>query len=76
MEYYLLPVAEGKEASEFEEGLKMIDYDVDDRASTWTKDDIDKIISTMTKENATKMILQFLPDPIEDKLAELLGIKL
>jgi hypothetical protein len=40
------------------------------------KEDIDKIISTMTKENATKMILQFLPDPIEDKFAQLLGIKL
>jgi len=42
MEYYLLPVAEGKEASEFEEALKRIDYDVDDRASTWTKEDMTK----------------------------------
>lgn len=76
MEYYLLPVVEGKEASEFEEALKRIDYDIDDRASTWRKEDIDKIISTMTKENAIKMILQFLPDPVGDKFAELLGIKL
>jgi hypothetical protein len=76
MEYYLLPVGEGKEALEFEEALKRIDYDVDDRASTWSKEDIDKIINTMTKENATKMILQFLPDPVGDKFTELLRIKL
>jgi hypothetical protein len=75
MEYYLLPVGEGKEALEFEEALKRIDYDVDDRASTWSKEDIDKIINTMTKENAT-MVLQFLPDPVGDKFTELLGIKL
>jgi hypothetical protein len=68
MEYYLLPVGKGKEASEFEEALRRIDYDVDDRDSTWSKEDIDKIISTMTKENATRMILQFLPDPVGDKL--------
>jgi hypothetical protein len=74
MEYYLLSVGEGKEALEFEEALKRIEYDVDDRASTWSKGDIDKIINTMTKENATKMILQFLPDPVGDKFAELLGI--
>ena len=60
MEYYLLSVGEGKETLEFEEALKKIDYDVDDRASIWSKGEIDKIINTMTKENATKMILQFL----------------
>ncbi len=76
MEYYLLHVGEGKEALELEESLKGIDYDVDDRASTWSKEDIDKIINTMTKENATTMILQFLPDPVGDKFAQLLGIKL
>jgi hypothetical protein len=76
MEYYLLPVEEGKEALQFEEALKRIDYDVDDRSSIWSKEDIDNIINTMTKENATKMILQFLPDPVGDKFAELLAIKL
>ena len=74
MEYYLLPVQEGKEALEVEEALKRIDYDVDDRASIWSKDDIDKIVSSMTKETATKLILQFLPDPVGDKFAALFGI--
>ena len=36
MEYYLLPVEDGKEAVAVEEALKKIDYDVDDRAYTWT----------------------------------------
>ena len=74
MEYYLLPVEES-EAVAFEEALKKIDYDVDDRASIWTKEDIDKIINTMTKENASKLIVEFLPDPVGDKFAELFGIK-
>ena len=74
MEYYLLPVEES-EAVAFEEALKKIDYDVDDRASIWTKQDIDKIINTMTKENAPKLIVKFLPDPVGDKFAELFGIK-
>lgn len=74
MEYYLLPVEES-EAVAFEEALKKIDYDIDDRASIWTKQDIDKIINTMTKENASKLIVKFLPDPVGDKFAELFGIK-
>lgn len=75
MEYYLLPVEES-EAVAFEEALKKIDYDVDDRASIWTKEDIDKIINTMTKENASKLIVEFLPDPVGDKFANLFGIKI
>jgi hypothetical protein len=75
MEYYLLPVEES-EAVEFEEALKKIDYDVDDRASIWTKEDIDKIVNTMTKENASKLIVEFLPEPVGDKYANLFGIKL
>ncbi|MBV9178847.1 MAG: hypothetical protein JO297_17610 [Nitrososphaeraceae archaeon] len=74
MEYYLLPVEES-EAVAFEEALKKIDYDIDDRASIWTKEDIDKIINTMTKENASKLIVEFLPDPVGDKFANLFGIK-
>ncbi|MBV9667871.1 MAG: hypothetical protein JO327_07045 [Nitrososphaeraceae archaeon] len=73
MEYYLLPVEES-EAVAFEEALKKIDYDIDDRASIWTKEDIDKIINTMTKENASKLIVEFLPDPVGDKFANLFGI--
>ena len=76
MEYYLLPVQEGKEVLEVEEALKRIDYDVDDRASYWSKEDIDKIVSSMTKENAIKMIVQFLPDPVGDKFAALCGINM
>jgi hypothetical protein len=75
MEYYLLPVEE-TEAVAFEEALKKIDYDLDDRASIWTKEDIDKIINTMTKENASKLIVEFLPDPVGDKFANLFGIKI
>lgn len=74
MEYYLLPVEES-EAIAFEEALKKIDYDVDDRASIWTREDIDKIVNTMTSENASKLIVEFLPDPIGDKFANLFGIK-
>jgi hypothetical protein len=72
--YYLLPVEEN-EAIAVEEALKKVDYDVDDRASIWSKEEIDKIVSTMTKENAPKMIIEFLPDPIGDKFADLFGIK-
>jgi hypothetical protein len=74
MEYYLLPVEES-EAVAFEEALKKIDYDVDDRAFIWTKEDIDKIVNTMTKENASKLIVDFLPEPVGDKYANLFGIK-
>jgi hypothetical protein len=75
MEYYLLPVQEGKEAVAVEEALKKIDYDVDDRASIWSKKEIDEIVKTMTKENALNMVVQFLPDPVGDKFAELFRIK-
>ena len=75
MEYYLLPVEEGEEAIAIEEALKKVDYDVDDRASMWTKNEIDKIVKTMTKENALTSIVQFLPDPVGDKFANLFRIK-
>jgi hypothetical protein len=75
MEYYLLPIEEGKEAVAVEEALKKVDYDVDDRASTWSNEEIDKILKTMTKENAPNLILQFLPDPIADNFADLFKIE-
>jgi hypothetical protein len=76
MEYYLLPVDKGEEAVAVEEALKKIDYDVDDRASIWSKEEIDKTVKTMTKENALNMVIQFLPDPVGDKFADLFGIKI
>ena len=76
MEYYLLPVDKGEEAVAVEEALKKIDYEVDDRASIWSKEEIDKIVKTMTKENALNMVIQFLPDPVGDKFADLFGIKI
>jgi hypothetical protein len=76
MEYYLLPVDKGEEAVAVEEALKKIDCDVDDRASIWSKEEIDKIVKTMTKENALNMVIQFLPDPVGDKFADLFGIKI
>jgi hypothetical protein len=76
MEYYLLPVDKGEEAVAIEEALKKIDYDVDDRASIWSKEEIDKTVKTMTKENALNMVIQFLPDPVGDKFADLFGIKI
>jgi hypothetical protein len=76
MEYYLLPVEEGEEAVAVEEALKKVDYDVDDRASIWSKEEIDKIVKTMTKENAPSLIVQFLPDPVGDKFTDLFGIKI
>ena len=75
MQYYLLPVEEGEEALAVEEALKKVDYDVDDRASTWSEEEIDKIVKTMTKENALNLIVQFLPDPVGDKFADLFRIK-
>ena len=42
----------------------------------WNKNEIDKIVKTMTKENASTIILQFLPDPIGDKFADLFKINL
>lgn len=76
MEYYLLPVEEGEETVAVEEALKKVDYDADDRASTWNREEIDKIVKTMTKENALNLIVQFLPDPVGDKFANLFGIKI
>ena len=73
MEYYLLPV-EDDEAVAVEEALKKINYDVDDRASVWGKEVINKIVNAMTKENAPKMISDFLPDPIRDKFIDLFGL--
>jgi hypothetical protein len=73
MDYYLLPV-EDDEAVAVEEALKKINYDVDDRASVWGKEVINKIVNTMTKENAPKMISDFLPDPIRDKFINLFGL--
>jgi hypothetical protein len=73
MEYYLLPV-EDDEAVAVEEALKKINYDVDDRASVWGKEVINKIVNAMTKENAPTMISDFLPDPIRDKFINLFGI--
>ncbi len=74
MEYYLLPLEE-KEAVKVEDALKKINYDLDDRASTWNQKDIDEIVNTMTKENAPKLIVEFLPDEIGDKFANLFGFK-
>ncbi|MER5174199.1 MAG: hypothetical protein ABJB76_12695 [Candidatus Nitrosocosmicus sp.] len=74
MEYYLLPIEE-KEAGRVEDALKKINYDLDDRASTWNQKDIDEIVNTMTKENAPKLIVEFLPDEIGDKFANLFGFK-
>ena len=73
MEYYLLPV-EDDEAVAVEEALKKINYDVDDRASVWGKEVINKIVNAITKENAPKMISDFLPDPIRDKFINLFGL--
>ena len=74
MEYYLLSVEE-QEAAAIEEALRGVNYDVDDRAFNWGKEETDKIINSMTKENATKIILQFLPEPVGDKFSELLGLQ-
>jgi hypothetical protein len=76
VEYYLLPVEES-EAVAFEEALKKIGYDVDDRASSWSEEIIGRIMDAMTtKESAPKLIVEFLPDPVGEKFAELFGIKL
>ena len=74
MDYYLLPL-EKVEVDQFEQALRKINYDVDDRSFVWTEEVIDKIISTMTKENAYKIIMQFLPEPVADKFAELFEVK-
>jgi hypothetical protein len=75
MKYYLLPVEES-EALEVEEALKKVNYDVDDRASIWGKEEINKVINLMTKENAQNLILEFLPDPIGEKFAKVYGLNL
>jgi hypothetical protein len=35
---------------------------------------INKIVNTMTKENALHLIVQFLPEPVGDKFADLFRI--
>lgn len=75
MEYYLLPVEES-EALKVEEALKKVNYEVDDRASIWGKEEINKVINSMTKENALNLILEFLPDPVGEKFAEVYGLNL
>lgn len=70
MEHYLLPV-EKNETDMFEDALKKINCDVDDRSSYWNEADIDKIVQTMTKENANKLIIEFLPEPVAYKFAKL-----
>ena len=75
MEYYLLPV-DKSEAPEVEEALKRANYDVDDRALIWSQEQINKVTSLMTKENAQNLILEFLPDPVGEKFAQVYGLKL
>ena len=75
MEYYLLPV-DKFEAPKVEKALKEANYDVDDRASIWSQEEIKKVTNSMTKENAQKLILEFLPDPIGERFAQVCGLKL
>ena len=73
MDYYLLPL-EKDEADQLEDALNKINYDVDDRASIWSAEDVDKIVNTMTKETAYKVITEFLPEAIADKFAKLFEV--
>jgi len=75
MDYYLLPL-EKDETDKLEDALRKINYDVDDRASIWSAEVVDKIVSTMTKENAYKVVMEFLPEPVADKFTELFEIKI
>ncbi len=75
MNYYLLPV-DKDESDQLEDTLRKINYDVDDRASIWSTEVIDKIVSTMTKENAYKMVVEFLPEPVADKFAKIFEVKI
>ena len=75
MNYYLLPV-DKDESDKLEDALRKINYDVDDRASIWSAEVIDKIASTMTKVNACKMVAEFLPEPVADKFAKIFEFKI
>ncbi len=75
MDYYFLPL-EKNEIGQFEDALKEINYDVDDRASVWSEDSIEKIVNNMTEENAYKMIIEFLPEPVADKFTMLFKVKI
>ena len=74
MDYYLLPL-EKNEVDQFEDMLKEINYDVDDRASVWSEESIEEIVTKMTEENAHQMI-DFLPVPVADKFTMLFKAKL
>ncbi len=74
MNYYLLPV-DKDESDQLEDALKKINYNVDNRASIWSTEVIDKITSTMTKENAYKLVVEFLPEPVADKFAKVFELK-
>ena len=73
MNYYLLPV-DKDESDKLEDALRKINYNVDDRASIWSAEVVDKIANTMTKENAFKMVVEFLPEPVADKFAKIFEI--
>lgn len=75
MDYYLLPL-EKNEVDQFEGALKEINYDVDDRASIWSEEVIEKIVNRMTEENAYKMIIEFLPELVADKFTMLFKVKI
>ena len=75
MDYYLLPL-EKDETDKFEDALRKINYDVDDRASIWSAEVVDKIVSTMTKENAYRVVMEFLPEPVADKFTKIFEIKI
>ena len=75
MDYYLIPL-EKDEANQFEQVLRKINYDVDDRALFWSAEDINKIVKTMTKENAYKMIIEFLPEVVADKFSKIFEVKI
>jgi hypothetical protein len=75
MNYYLLPV-DKDESDKLEDALRKINYDVDQRASIWSAEVIDKIESTMTKENAYKMVVEFLPEPVADKFGKIFEFKI
>ena len=74
MDYYLLPL-EKNEVDQFEDVLKKINYDVDDRAFVWSEEVIEEIVNKMTVENAYQTIMQFLPDPVADKFTKLFKVK-
>jgi hypothetical protein len=75
MNYYLLSV-DKDESDKLEDALRKINYDVDDRASIWSAEVIDKIASTMTKDNAYRLVVEFLPEPVADKFTKIFEIKI